>query len=495
MRKILSQILWQARMQPEKVALSDDAISLTYRSLETAIADVAAMIAAERVAVMIGNSVAWAVVDLAVAACDAISIPVPSFFSEEQLEHLMADATPDLLITDDPGRGLKLPRAMHHETIVVAQAVLHLYRLEPGDRRTLPSDTAKITYTSGSTGQPKGVCVTRAAIDEVTDSLAIAVSARPEDRSLTVLPLSTLLANIGGIYVPLSHGATAVLPTLEQCGFIGSSAVDPRAFLAAFHRFAPTATILVPQLLKLLVESLQAGASLPATLRFIAVGGAPCSESLIDRARALGIPVYEGYGLSEATSVVSMNRPGSERPGSVGMPLPHVRVSIAHDGEIIVSGALFGGYLGALEPLADSWHTGDIGRLDADGFLYVSGRKKAAFATAYGRNVSPEWVESELVATRAVLQAAVFGEGREFNVAVIVPMPGTSAEYIASAIDQANARLPDYAQVRKWCLASAPFSTRDGLARHGGAIDRQAIAKHYAAALDALYREPLHVHP
>ncbi|WP_448101463.1 AMP-binding protein [Luteibacter jiangsuensis] len=496
MRNVLKQMARHALTQPDKIALDDGDSTLTYRHLNRAIVELGARIGAERVAVMMDNGVAWAVVDLAIAACGAVSIPVPAFFSDGQIEHLLADAAPDLLITDRPDGGVASSRRLYHEAIVVAGTELHLFSLEARNRRTLPSDTRKITYTSGTTGQPKGVCVTGAGIDQVAESLAGAVSDEGGDRSLTVLPLSTLLANIGGIYVPLSRGATAMLPSLTQCGFTGSSTVDPRAFLAAFHRFAPTATILVPQLLKLLVECAQGGAALPSTLRFVAVGGAPCSEPLVDRAKALGIPVYEGYGLSEATSVVCMNRPGNERPGSVGTPLPHARVRIADDGEILVAGALFGGYLGLHEAPPGTWHTGDTGWLDSDGYLYVNGRKKTAFATAYGRNVSPEWVESELVATQAILQAAVFGEGRDFNVAVIVPTPGASPSQVDSAVDAANARLPDYARIHAWCPAERPFSAQDGLARPTGALDRQAIAARYASHLHALYeREAPHVHP
>ncbi|MDY1549815.1 AMP-binding protein [Luteibacter sahnii] len=495
MRTVIKQILRHALTAPHQVALNDGRRTLTYRELHRAIDALGARIGGERIAVMMDNGIAWAVVDLAIAACGVVAIPVPTFFTASQVAHLFADAAPDLLISDRaPGSALP-DGATYHLAIRVADVELHLYTLDAPPRRTLPFDTGKITYTSGTTGQPKGVCVTHEALDAVTQSLADAVSAQPSDRSLTVLPLSTLLANIGGLYVPLSRGATAFVPPLEACGFSGSSRVDPGPFLAAFHRFAPTATILVPQLLKLVVEAAQAGAPLPPSLRFVAVGGAPCSEPLVLRARAMGIPVYEGYGLSEATSVVSMNRPGDDRPGSVGKPLPHVRVRIADDGEIVVAGSLTGGYLGTYEPRPTAWHTGDLGWMDADGFLYVTGRKKAAFATAYGRNVSPEWVESEVVATRAVLQAAVFGEGLDYNVAVVVPMPGASAEQVGAAIAAANARLPDYARLRAWCLADEPFHAGNGQARPGGALDRPVIAHRYAGVLAAIHqREHAHVH-
>lgn len=487
MQGILKQLARHAMVRPDSVALEDASCAMTYRQLFRAIAEVGAHIGAGRVAVMMDNGVAWAVVDLTIAQCRAVSVPVPAFFSGEQLAHLLTDAAPDLLITDRPGESLPPCPILRHVLVRVAETDLHFYALQPGNRRTLPSDTGKITYTSGTTGKPKGVCVTRRALDETTEALAAAVDARPDDRSLTVLPLSTLLANIGGIYVPILRGATAVLPALAQCGFTGSSSVEPATFMHRLDTSAPTATILVPQLLKLVVECADAGAPLPATLRFVAVGGAPSSTSLLARARTLGLPVHEGYGLSEATSVVSMNRPGNERPGSVGKPLPHARVRIEDDGEIVVSGALFAGYLGQYEPAPETWHTGDTGWLDADGFLYIGGRKKTAFATAFGRNVSPEWVESELVGTRAIAQAAVFGEGREFNVAVIVPMPGTLRADIDAAIESVNTHLPDYARVRAWCAAEGAFSVANGLARAGGAPIRHAIALRYALPIESLY--------
>lgn len=496
MQDLLLQIARHARERPEKSALTDHTCTLTYRELQHVLTEVAANIPNGRVAVMMENSAAWAVIDLAIAACGAVAVPVPAFFTDAQIGHLVTDAAPDVLITDRPDIGIGPWRSRHCETMVVARMELYFHVLEAAHRPALPPDTAKITYTSGTTGQPKGACVTHTAIDEVTRSLASAVAANAEDCSLSVLPLSTLLANIGGIYVPLSQGATALLPSMQYCGFSGSSAVDAQVFIRALHRFSPTATILVPQLLKLIVECVQGGAHLPSTLRFVAVGGAPCSESLIDRARAIGIPAYEGYGLTEATSVVSLNQPGRERPGSVGRPLPHARVRIADDGEIIVSGSLFGGYVGVPGHQPDAWHTGDTGWLDAEGFLHISGRIKTAFATAYGRNVSPEWVESELIATRAIQQGAVFGEGRAFNVAVVVPMPGASAEHVTGAIELANARLPDYARVHAWCAADASFNAGNGLARPSGALDRQAIAERYGTAIDALYdQEAQHAHP
>lgn len=494
MRLVLESIAMHAANHADRVALVDELGSLAYGELPAAIAHAASTLAAPRVASMIDNGNAWALVDLALARSRSVGIPIPPFFTDGQVQHLIKDAAPDLIVTDQPERIASVTGQSSTGSMPIAGRELFLFAGPAAAQHPLPPDTCKITYTSGTTGQARGVCLSAQSIEAVTLSLAGAVDADADDRSLALLPLSTLLENIGGLYVPLLSGSVAALPSMASCGFAGSSVVQPGMLIAALHRYRPSAIILVPQLLKLLVECVSAGASLPDSLRFVAVGGAPCAMTLIERARALGLPVYEGYGLSEAGSVVSLNRAEAQRPGSVGMPLPHAAVRIAGDGEIVVAGQLFGGYLdGATTPPVE-WPTGDLGHLDAEGYLYVTGRKKTAFATAFGRNVSPEWVEGELTAGPAVMQAAVFGEGRARNVAVLVAHPAAQPEQIAAAVATANSRLPDYARVAAWHLADAPFSQANRLARGTGLPDRDAIAHHFAAALEQLHaNETSHV--
>lgn len=494
MRRLLECIDTHAANQPGKVALLDESAALTYGELPAVIVHAASVFKAKRVASMIDNSNAWAVADLALARNNAVSVPIPQFFSAGQICHLIEDAAPDLIITDQPERIAGLARHSPTGSVEIAGRELFLFPRPAAAQHPLPLDTGKITYTSGTTGHPKGVCLSAQVIETVTWSLAGAVGANADDRSLALLPLSTLLENICGIYVPLLSGGTAALPSLATCGFGGSSMVRPEKLLSALHHYMPSAIVLVPQLLKLLVESVSAGAHLPRSLRFVAVGGAPCTSTLIERARSLGLPVYEGYGLSEAGSVISMNRPQIQRAGSVGMPLPHASVRIADDGEIIVAGHLFNGYLGDKTSPPAEWATGDLGRLDAEGYLYVTGRKKTAFATAFGRNVSPEWVEGELTAGPTLLQAAAFGEGRACNVAILVAHPASRPEQIAAAVTAANARLPDYARIAAWHIADEPFSQANHLARSTGLPDREAIAKHFANKLEELYaNEASHV--
>jgi long-chain acyl-CoA synthetase len=487
MKRILDRIALHAQERPQQLALQDMRSALTYQELQQQIAALAPQVDASRVGLLMSNGCAWAVTDLAILWRGSTCIPIPTFFSDAQVLHLVSDAEPQLLVTDQPERLEQLLHLSPAARLQVAGKEIALFRLPLVPMRELPANTAKITYTSGTTGAPKGVCLSGEAIAEVSIALGNAVAASADDRTLSVLPLSTLLENIGGLYAPLYHGSSAALPDLAACGFTGSSEVQPKKLIAAFHRFAPTTTILVPQLLTLLVESATVGARLPASLRFIAVGGAPCSPALIERARRLGLPVYQGYGLSEAASVVSLNRPGEERAGSIGRPLPHVQVRIADDGEILVSGKLFRGYLGGKTLGIHEWATGDLGYLDEEGYLYITGRKKTAFATAFGRKVSPEWIETELTSNRTLVQAAVFGEARPYNVALLVPHPAATSAQLHAVIAAANARLPDYARVKAWCLADTPFSASNGLAHSSGSPDREAIARRYAVELENLY--------
>ena len=238
--------------------------------------------------------------------------------------------------------------------------------------------------------------------------------------------------------------------------------------------------ILVPQLLFGLVVAVERGFVPAAGFRFIAVGGARVSPELLERAQRAGLPVFEGYGLSECASVVCLNRPGAQRPGTVGRPLPHVQVRLAEDGEVLVAGSTLLGYLGD-EPFAGQWWpTGDIGEFDVDGYLSLRGRKKHQFVTSFGRNVNPEWVEAELTQGGVLMQAFVYGESLPSNVALLWPLdPNCADAAIDAAVQKANAGLPDYARIGHWVRLDTPFSPANGLLTANGRPKRDAILARY----------------
>jgi len=216
----------------------------------------------------------------------------------------------------------------------------------------------------------------------------------------------------------------------------------------------------------------------------VAVGGARVSPHLLARADAVGLPVFEGYGLSECASVVALNRPGAVRPGSVGKPLPHVQVRIANDGEVLVAGSTLLGYLEEAPVTGEWWATGDLGHLDEEGYLYLDGRSKHQFITSFGRNVNPEWVESELTQGGVIAQAFVHGEALPHNLALLWPLdPAASDEAIEQAVRHCNAQLPDYAHVHAWRRLPAPLSPIDETLTANGRPRREAILQRYHTLL------------
>lgn len=465
-----------ARSQPALIALEDAQQQLSYAAL---IVEIDARIArlhavgAARVGLALDNGIDWALWDLALMSSGCVNVPLPGFFSAAQLAHVTEQAGIDTLI-GPPEFGAALGFAPGID--------ITLSRRRVDAVPAVPNGTVKITFTSGTSGAPKGVCLDAEAPLRVAESLATVATGCGVKRHLAMLPLSTLLENIGGLYAPLWMGATSILPGLASLGWQGASGFDVALARLQLEKYRPHSLILVPQLL----EALLGDSPYPAAhdMRFIAVGGARVSPSLLDTAQAAGWPVYEGYGLSECASVMTLNRPGDNYPGSVGRPLPHADIRLADDGEVLVGGSTMLGYLGDDTPPPTFWPTGDLGRWE-DGRLVLVGRRKQLFITAYGRNVDPAWVEAELTAEPAIAQAWAHGEALTANRALLVPARSNIDDtQLTNAVAAANARLPDYARITHWRRAQ-PFSAAEGLATANGRLRRDTLARHYRDWLDA----------
>lgn len=526
---------------PGRSVLIDNNASLTCAALVDGVSALARWLRELNIKVLAlraDNSIDWVLVDLACQEAGLVCLPLPEFFSVEQLQHCLRAAHADLILAEpaalrtlvdvgDPagtsmgvlvGEQLDAPpfltllalrlnrpdadadkpysespdplkssrlksRPLKSSTSTSRPSISRLSISSPSN--SYPASTQKITFTSGSTGAPKGVCLSQEHQWQVAESLA-GVIAINQPRHLCLLPLATLLENIAGVYTPLLCGGTVILPDASSRGLSGSSGLDVQRLVECLEQHQANSLILLPQLLSALVVACHRGWQPPESLRFVAVGGGKVAPELIIQARRFGIPVYEGYGLSECGSVVALNTPASDKPGSVGKLLPHCQARLENN-EIMVAGASHLGYLGQPE----SWWpehiaTGDLGTME-DGRLSIYGRRKNLLISSFGRNISPEWVESELNARPLLSQCVVVGEARPYLAALLSAPPTVSDGAIGEWIDRVNRNLPDYARVQSWRRLEQQ-DWQDVLTANGRP-QRERIIKCYAELIDSCYAE------
>lgn len=431
------------------------------------------------VALLADNSIDWVVTDLAAQQANIICLPLPPFFTPEQQRHCMAEAGIALLIAE-PNQALveatdPMPCPLQRLVAIAVE--------QTTPAKAAPSGTQKITFTSGSTGTPKGVCLSVSHQWQVASALAQTV-ALDQPRHLCLLPLATLLENLAGVYAPLLSGGSVYLPSAATRGLSGSSGLVLADMCGAISDTQPNSMIALPQLLSALVLATQSGWQPPRSLRFVAVGGGKVDPVLLAHAANLGIPAFEGYGLSEAGSVVALNTVGVNRAGCSGRVLPHCKVSV-ENGEVVVSGSCFLGYLGQ----QDSWHptrvrTGDLGAIefaDSQQWLAINGRCKNLLITSFGRNISPEWVESTIQSNPYISHCVVVGDGRPCLTALISAPLTVTDNALQNAVDQANAQLPDYARIGHWLRIEAAHW--QSLYTANGRPRRDLIQQHFAAAI------------
>lgn len=477
MSPIISAIKKVAKHQPDKTALIGEKYLLTYHQLLTEAAKLAVYLEVYRgrvVALLADNCPEWVIVDLAAQLAGVIVLPLPVYFTQQQIRHALQSASaraliyqPDVLPDDFIQSTFAQTRSVLNESLTLLDGPF-------GEAINLPAGTDKITFTSGSTGTPKGVCLSNQQQFNVAHSLLL-VTGLQAPKHLVALPLSTLLENIAGVYAPLMAGGEVILLP------IGS-----HRFLDNLTASQPQTLILVPELLVGLVSAITYGWQPPKSLKFIAVGGSRVAADLIYRAQQLGLPVYEGYGLSEAGSVVSLNTEKTDKPGSAGKVLPHLKVTIEHS-EVVIENSGFLGYVGDNNTANKKLYTGDLAELDDQGFLTVKGRKKQLIISSFGRNINPEWVESELLANPTIQQCIVVGDARPFCSALIYTQIDDTA--VQKHIDAVNLALPPYAQVLRWHRLAQPLSDQRGLLTSNGRPRREVINQYFANIIDDFYQE------
>ena len=463
MRDFFDRLVGLAQTAPDRVAVLSGDTQLTYGELVDSIRHTAqwAETLPNTVALLAPRDRRWIIWYLALIWSGRRLVPLPEFFSPVQLSHIVSDSGVEAIVC--PVEMQDMAATLGVPVRIVEQGP------EPS---LLPSENGTlIIYTSGTSGRPKGVVLTSRQLASSVAAMTQAVDATAEDRMLSVLPYALLLEQIAGIIVPLNVG-----------GAIALCAQMTDLPLAA-EKFSPTATVLVPELLAGWVQWLEhTGRTAPQSLRIVAVGGAPVPHKLAEKAWSLGLPVHEGYGLSECCSVVAVNRPGSRRAGTVGRPLPGVDV-IIEKGEIVVCGpTVMAGYLGGLLALARH-RTGDAGHFDEDGYLVVDGRIDDVVVTTTGRNIHPEWIESLLLSDPRIARCAIVGGGTHPH-AVLVP----ANDWLAQAtLEQRNALIaelcaeaPAYARPARTTVLSDSLVRQHNLITGNGRLRRRAIAAHLA---------------
>jgi len=484
---IIDSLITFADEFPDTIALVGDHEAISYKEMllrALNIADWFGQVRVSRIGLYRENSIEWIIIDLAALIAKVTLVPIPRFFSNQKIRHLIHETGLDLVLSDDIKRFRQIDRRFLNDGLTIANTAVLWPPFQINGGCGGEEDCAKITFTSGSSGRPKGVCLSRKAIELASFSLASRLSGVPTSKHLNLLPFSSLLENVAGIYAPLIMEKQVHVYSRRSLGL--SESAHPEAFdlYDKLNEVQADSFILLPQMLSALIRVIEQKGPLKYGLTFIGLGGEKVAPALIRKARTLGLPVYEGYGLVECGSVITLNLPSEDRIGSVGKPLIRGQVKLEGD-SILVKSKGFLGYLGEA-PADEEWiDTGDLGRLDDEGFLYVTGRKEEGSRGAFAENISPEWIEHEFMKFPWMRQCVVFGDARPFCSAVFVPRnPEFNKKKTLRFVEQINARLPQYAQIKRWVVTKEPFTVENGLLSPSAQPLREQILARYQPKLE-----------
>ena len=489
MSVLFSAISRHARTQPLRSAISDGVTSLCYGDLPRILDHIGRQLhlhcaRSRRVVLHLSNSASWALLDLALLREGFAAAPIPTFFTTAQRVHVARQIGAGSILTEQLAAGAS------GSIISVLDRAIHCV---PVDREQpeppIPAGTAKISYTSGSTGTPKGVCLSLAGLEGVAESIVTRLGSQYAGVHCAVLPLAVLLENVAGLYTTLIAGGHYHAPSPRSLGLSQPFQPDFTQLVKGLRDRHVTSAIMVPELLRGSIAALDGGAGHLPELELLAVGGATVSPHLLAQASSIGLPVIEGYGMTEMGSVIALNTPSDNQFGTVGHPLKHVQLAQGSDGELLITKPVFLGYLGD-GTAPHILKTGDLGHIDENGRIRLGGRKSNVIITSFGRNVCPEWIESELQSEDEIRQAFVFGDGAPALGALIVPRkPAVDPEEIRQAVGRVNERLPDYAALRHWSTVS-PFTTSRGELTENGRLRRDVIRDMYDEHMKQMLRQP-----
>ncbi|HWY57086.1 MAG TPA: long-chain fatty acid--CoA ligase [Terriglobales bacterium] len=526
----------------------------------------------DRVSILSENRPEWTIADFASLLIGAVVVPVYTTLTDEQTAYILKDSGARVVFVSTEKQLLKV-RAIQDQTaverIVVMDGVetahaVHMQRLmqdgpkerdaqfDSSARAIKPDDPATIIYTSGTTGTPKGAMLTHGNMaSNIAHSLS-GFNVRGGEISISFLPLSHVTARHVD-FAMLSRGVTlAYVSFVDQLPqallevrptiFVGVPRVYEKVHgqvdLKAkgfpkrwIYRWALSigrahrAEILADQTPKSLAWKLcnrlvysKVRAGMGGRAEVFISGGAPLGRELAEWYADIGIRIDEGYGLTETSPVIAVNSPQAHRLGTVGKPLPNVEVRIAEDGEILVRGpSVFKGYWNRPKEtqaaLVDGWFkTGDIGKLDPDGFLSITDRKKDLIKTSGGKFIAPQPLENSLKHNALIAEAVILGDKRKFPAVLIAPyfpvledwaranqIAFSSREKLVAhakvtalyegIVSDLNRSLARYEQLKKVIVIAEEFSTENGVLTASMKLRRRVVEERYRARIEEMYAE------
>jgi long-chain acyl-CoA synthetase len=481
----------------------------------------------DRVAILSENRLEWLVADMAILSIGAVNVPLHAPLSAKQIEWQLDDAGVKFVFVSNAAQDEKIQqiRASMPGLLGVCfeslawQGFLQRGRLARGSlgdeliRRQAhcgPDDLATIIYTSGTTGNPKGVMLSHGNLFSNAQAFAQVSTFGPDSVFFNWLPFSHIYARTIDIYVTLTVGATLCLAESADTVVANVGEIQPTNFSGVPRFYEKVLSAVQDQDPAIMGKRLRA--IFGPRLDWLGSGGAPLPLAVAEAYKNAGVLLLQGYGLTESSPVISFNRKDAYDIASVGRPIPGVEVRIASDGEVLTRGPhVMKGYWknpqATAEALVDGWlHTGDLGRLDDEGFLFITGRKKELLVLSNGKKVVPNYIEGLIQADPCIDQVVVCGEGKNYLTALVVPHWGNLAEalpratpeaagdpklraFLETRIQEALRKVAAWEQVKKIVVLAHPFSMAQDELTVSLKLRRGAIVEHHRAELEALYRE------
>jgi long-chain acyl-CoA synthetase len=493
----------------------------------------------DRVVQISENRHEWIIADLAIQMAGAVHVPIHPTLAGPQIAWQLRHSTPRVALISGPAQAAKMaplgdecPPGMQWITYDPCQEWLagqpvRTFRAvqdaaDPAQgtaaacqsrKAAAPAALTTILYTSGTTGEPKGVMLTQGNLASNACAMVEGFGFVPNQLRLNFLPLSHIFARTCDLYGWIVEGSRLAIAESRETVLADCQMVKPTCLNGVPYFYDKVYRALCARGEQETPGALRA--ILGGAIEWCCAGGAALPDHLHEYFHAHGVPLLQGYGLTESSPVMTISTPEKYRRSSCGRPIPGIEVRIADDGEILTRGphVMSGYYQNAAataEVLRDGWlATGDLGRFDADGFLYITGRKKEILVTSGGKNIAPVFLESLLTEDPLILQAMVVGDGRSHLAALIAPNADvlnfelsqrgiacspaealTHPEILAlyrARIDRRLAGVSPHEQVRKFTLLPRAFSIEAGELTPKLSLRRKQIGERFAAEIEAMY--------